>query len=291
MYLCTIWGKNLLTSIIFITFAKNLNTMNRIFVFFTATILCAGMVVGCSPKSNKPLRAGTVIRDTIQGTPCCVYLPASYELSAGHRLPEYPVLYLQHGMYGIEDDWTTQGRLVEIMDSLLQSGEVKEMVVIMPDNCPHRPTSDEERANAMSGEWESHFAAFMAESEAKYSISDDPSLRAIAGLSMGGFHTMHISHFLHGEFAYIGLFSPAIRPTASHLVYDNWENEVRTLLADEPLYWIGIGKEDFLYEYVAEYRRWLEANHLEYTYYESAGGHTWDNWQDYICRFLKKLFH
>jgi len=287
-----ILGKNLLTSIIFITFAENLNAMNRIFVFFTATILCAGMVAGCSPKSAEPLRAGTVIRDTIQGTPCCVYLPASYCNVQRDNVPctKFPVLYLQHGMYGIEDDWTTQGRLVEIMDSLLQSGEVKEMVVIMPDNCPHRPTSDEERANAMSGEWESHFAAFMAESEAKYSISQDPSLRAIAGLSMGGFHTMHISHFLHGEFAYIGLFSPAIRPTASHLVYDNWENEVRTLLADEPLYWIGIGKEDFLYEYVAEYRRWLEANHLEYTYYESAGGHTWDNWQDYICRFLKKLF-
>ena len=263
----------------------------RHFFYMAAVICAAGILSSCSPKSAEPLRAGSVVRDTIQGTPCCVYLPASYELSAvSHQLSEYPVLYLQHGMYGIEDDWTTQGRLVEIMDSLLHLGEVKEMVVIMPDNCPHRPTSDEERANAMSGEWESHFAAFMAESEAKYSISQDPSLRAIAGLSMGGFHTMHISHFLHGEFAYIGLFSPAIRPTASHLVYDNWENEVRTLLADEPLYWIGIGKEDFLYENVSEYRHWLEANHLEYTYYESAGGHTWDNWQDYICRFLKKLY-
>ena len=53
---------------------------------------------------------------------------------------------------------------------------------------------------------------------------------------------------------------------------------------------VGIGKDDFLYSFNEEYRRWLEANHLEYTYYESAGGHTWDNWQDYICRFLKKLY-
>ena len=168
MYLCTILGKNLLTSIIFITFAKNFNAMNRIFVFLTATILCAGMVVGCSPKSNKPLHAGIVIRDTIQGTPCCVYLPQNYEARVAKNQEVFPVLYLQHGMYGIEDDWTTQGRLVEIMDSLLQSGEAKEMVVIMPDNCPHRPTADEERANAMSGEWEGHFPEFMAESEAKY---------------------------------------------------------------------------------------------------------------------------
>ena len=127
-----IWGKNLLTSIIFITFAKNFNAMNRIFVFLTATILCAGILSSCSPKSAEPLRAGTVIRDTIQGTPCCVYLPQNYEARVAKNKEVFPVLYLQHGMYGIEDDWTTQGRLVEIMDSLLQSGEVKEMVVIMP---------------------------------------------------------------------------------------------------------------------------------------------------------------
>ena len=59
---------------------------------------------------------------------------------------------------------------------------------------------------------------------------------------------------------------------------------------EKALYWIGIGNEDFLYAQVQEYRRWLEANHHEYTYYESAGGHTWPNWQDYICRFLPLLF-
>ena len=124
----------------------------RHFFYMAAVIFAAGILSSCSPKSAEPLHAGTVIRDTIQGTPCCVYLPQNYEARAKNK-EIFPVFYLQHGMYGIEDDWTTQGRLVEIMDSLLQSGEVKEMVVIMPDNCPHRPTSDEERANAMSGEW------------------------------------------------------------------------------------------------------------------------------------------
>ena len=260
------------------------------FFNLVAVFFAAGILSSCCARSTEPLRAGTVVRDTINGTPCCVYLPDHYESRVAKKGEVFPVLYLQHGMYGIEDDWTTQGNLVYFMDSLLQSGDIKEMVVIMPDNCPHRPTADEERANAMSGEWESHFTEFMAESEAKYSISKEPSLRAIAGLSMGGFHTLHVSHFLHGQFAYIGLFSPAIRPTSNHVVYDNWEEEVRALMANDPVYWIAIGREDFLYDYVAEYRRWLEANHLEYTYYESAGGHTWDNWQDYICRFLKKLF-
>ena len=259
-------------------------------LYLAAIVLLA---VGCqkSAVSHQP-SAGTVVRDTINGTPCCVYLPESYcnVQRDNVQCTKFPVLYLQHGMYGNEDDWTEQGRLVEIMDSLLQAGEVKEMVVIMPDNCPARPTSEEERANAMNGEWIRQFPAFMAEAEAKYPISCDPSRRAIAGLSMGGFHTLHVSHHLHGQFAYVGLFSAAIRPVEPVAVYDNWEEEVRQQMESTTLYWIGIGREDFLYGFNEEYRRWLEANHLEYTYYESAGGHTWDNWQNYLCRFLKKLY-
>ena len=39
-----------------------------------------------------------------------------------------------------------------------------------------------------------------------------------------------------------------------------------------------------------DYLRWLDENNLSYTYYESAGGHTWQNWQDYIVRFMTPLF-
>jgi enterochelin esterase family protein len=277
------------------------------------------LTLGCSPKAAKP-QVGTVVRDTLLGVPCCVYLPNDYARRADKEV--FPVLYLQHGMYGSENDWTQQGRLVETMDSLLALGEVKEMVVIMPDNfmgsvppaerealmnAPditpegepfdtsrgkahwHKLTADQERSYEMSGYWESHFAEFMAEAEAQYSISREPAHRAIAGLSMGGFHTMHVSHHLHGLFGYMGLFSPAVIPTEPNPVYDNWEEEVRQATASEPLYWIAIGREDFLYDYVTQYRRWLEANNIEYTYYESTGGHTWPNWQDYICRFLKKI--
>ena len=254
-------------------------------LYLAAAVLTAVWMSSCNAKRTEPLCAGSVVRDTLNGTPCCVYMPNKVQSDK-----PYPVLYLQHGMYGNEDDWTAKGRLVEIMDSLLQIGEVKQMVVIMPDNCPAKPTSEEERANAMNGEWVLQFPTFMAEAEARYPISHEPSQRAIAGLSMGGFHTLHVSHHLHGQFAYVGLFSAAIRPVEDYPVYANREDEVREQMKTTTLYWIGIGREDFLYDDNADYRRWLEANHLEYTYYESAGGHTWDNWQDYLGRFLPKLF-
>lgn len=248
--------------------------MKKFFIF----IITAGMsavMISCAKQEASPLQAGTVVRDTLLGVPCCIYLPDNYEARVQKTHKVFPVLYLQHGMYGIEDDWSVKGDLVRFMDSLLRCGAVKEMVVVMPDNCPGRPTPEEERANATNGEWENGFAAFMAEAESRYSISREPSQRAIAGLSMGGYHTMMVSHVLQGQFAYVAMFSPA---TFEHHAPVN---------AD--VFWLGIGRDDFLYDEVQKYRHWLEANHIEYTYYESKGGHTWENWQDYLCRFLPKL--
>ena len=256
------------------------------FLFILAVAAC---LTACHVHESHSYQAGTVIRDTLQGTPCCVYLPYRYEDRITEEQTLFPVLYLHHGMFGNEDDWTAKGRLVEIMDSLLHLQQVREMVIIMPDNCPSRDSWQAEHDNATTGAWERNFPAFMAEAEAKYHISSLPAERAIAGLSMGGFHSYHVSHHLAGQFGYVGLFSPYLaNPDAPE--YADRDNEVRTQLASRPLYWIGIGSEDFLYQEVQEYRRWLEKNHLEYTYYESAGGHDWPNWQDYITRFLPLLF-
>ena len=284
-------------------------------------MVVAVVVAGCGGQTDKP-QVGTIERDTILGVPCVVYLPCGYAERAQKGEEKFPVLYLQHGMFGSENDWTQQGLLLQKMDSLLQRDEVVEMVVVMPDNflgsippaerrelmeAPdvtpegepfdtsegsahwRKLTYDQERGYEMSGYWVRHFEEFMTEVERRYRVSNEPAHRAIAGLSMGGFHTMHVSHYLHGRFGYIGLFSALVVSPVENEVYSNWQEEVRALMADEPLYWIGMGREDFLYDQLQTYRRWLEENHLEYTYYESAGGHTWPNWQDYICRFMKKI--
>lgn len=272
-------------------------------------VLAMMLLVSCGKKVDYATTVGTIERDTLLGVPCCVYLPCAYAERAAKET--FPVLYLQHGMYGSEDDWSVQGLLLQGMDSLLQNRAVREMVVVMPDNflgsmplkdrqalmeAPNvtpegesfdtekgsahwrKLTWEQERAYEMSGYWESHFAEFMDAVESRYSVRKDVDGRAIAGLSMGGYHTRQVSQYLPGRFGYIALFSALVTPP-----YSLEGNE-------KALYWIGIGNEDFLYAQVQEYRRWLEANHHEYTYYESAGGHTWPNWQDYICRFLPLLF-
>ena len=290
---------------------------------------------------------GTIERDTLLGVPCCVYLPSGYVQRVASSKTVFPVLYLHHGMFGSEDDWSTQGELLKLMNMLLLAGQVKEMVIIMPDNflgsippltrdsllkAPNitpsgetidismgsahwrKFTREQEQAYEMSGYWEEHFAEFMAEAEKRYSISTNPAMRAIAGLSMGGFHTMHVAHYLHGQFAYVGLFSAVIIPRQGdeqvspeydsqfHTsgfdyqleypspVYSHWMQDMRRDAPAPPMYWIAMGRDDFLYAQMQDYRLWLDQNNFEYTYYESLGGHTWPNWQNYFCRFTKKLF-
>ena len=236
------------------------NDMRRLFLLFAGLV----MMTGAQAKS------GTVVTDTINGVPCRVYVPEN-----GLTDERYPVLYLQHGMWGTEHDWVEKGDLLRILDSLLAIDAIDERVIVMPDNCPSRPTYEEEMANATTGEWEANFATFMAEAEAKYPIDGNPDTRAIAGLSMGGYHTMRVAHVLDGAFAYVGMFSPA--------------TFVHNYAPSAKVYWIAIGTEDFLYESVTDYRKWLDENGLAYTYYESAGGHTWPNWRDYIVRFLQMI--
>ena len=320
----------------------------RKFIFFI--LLAAGMWMAQPSHAVivSATQTGRIERDTLLGVPCQVYLPYHYADRVKKSKAVFPVLYLQHGIYGSEDDWTKQGDLMRWMGLLLMAKQVKEMVVIMPDNFlgsippeerqalidkpnitpegePFKTdkgsahwrklTADQERAYEMSGYWEEHFREFMTAAENKYSISTDPAQRAIAGLSMGGFHTMHVSHYVHGAFGYVGLFSPVIIPRRAeenevpideespyHTMgfdmqqdygspaYNNWMGEVRRMVPAPPMYWIAIGNDDFLYTQLQDYRHWLELNNFEYTYYESKGGHTWPNWQDYLCRFMKKIF-
>lgn len=309
------------------------------------TIITLLAVLGISQLQAKT-PVGSIGRDTIMGVPCRVYLPHAYYDRVQNGKTVFPVLYLHHGMYGSEDDWTEQGHLLRWMEMLLMADQVREMVVVMPDNflgsippaerqqlidAPNinpngeafdtengsahwrKLTSDQEMAYEMSGYWEEHFRAFMQEVEQRYSVSTNPAQRAIAGLSMGGFHTMHVAHYLHGEFAYVGLFSAVIIPRDGHNdvsteedtqyqtagfdyqldyrspAYNNWMSEMRDMTAAPPMYWIGMGRDDFLFAQMQDFRLWLDTYNFEYTYYESRGGHTWDNWQNYLCRFLKRI--
>jgi enterochelin esterase family protein len=145
----------------------------------------------------------------------------------------------------------------------------------------------------MNGEYEGAFMDIVNFVERSYRVQPDKQHRAVAGLSMGGFHSLHISRYYPGTFDYIGLFSAAILPDqdVSSEVYKDIDGSLKTQMDNGyKLYWIGIGKDDFLYRNIQDYRAKLDAMGMPYTYRESEGGHSWKNWRVYLSEFVPRLF-
>lgn len=229
-----------------------------------------------------------------------VYTPAEYETN-GQR---YPVLYLLHGMGGDEDSWSTLGRAAQILDNLIVQGKAKPMIVVMTNGNSdlqaawgESPTGyvtpTIELPKTTDGSFEEAFPEVVTFVDKAYRTIAKKESRAIAGLSMGGFHSMQISKEYPTLFNYIGLFSASARFKGrkdSH-IYENCEAKIKTQFAQKPaLYWIAIGKDDFLYEENQKFRSFLDANGFQYTYVESEGGHIWRNWRNYLCQFLPLIF-
>ena len=229
-----------------------------------------------------------------------VYTPAGYE-DSGKR---YPVFYLLHGMGGDENAWTELGRAAQILDNLIAQGKAKPMILVMTNgNISQEAAPGETSAGymvpnfrlpkTMEGSFESAFPDVVKYVDSHYRTIRTKKARAIAGLSMGGFHSLHISKQNPDMFDYVGLFSAAILPDQKmdSPIYQNFETKLATQFAKKPaLYWIAIGKTDFLYKANADFRKMLDEKGYPYEYYETGEGHIWKNWRIYLTEFAPKLF-
>lgn len=230
-----------------------------------------------------------------------VYTPAGYETS-GKR---YPVLYLLHGMGGDENAWSELGRATQILDNMIAKGEIEPMIVVMTNGNVDMDAAPGESSlgfapptinlpHTMEGTFETHFPDVVNFIDKNYRTVKSKKGRAIAGLSMGGFHSLHISKQYPDMFDYIGLFSAAILPgdgKAKSEIYDNFDEKLARQFSKNPaLYWIAIGTTDFLYPANKDFRKKLDDNGYKYTYYESPEGHIWKNWRIYLTEFLPLLF-
>ncbi|WP_194776269.1 esterase [Pararhodonellum marinum] len=229
-----------------------------------------------------------------------IYTPPGYETSS----KKYPVLYLLHGAGGDEEAWISLGRTAQIMDILIHQGKAKPMIVVMPNGNVIQDAAPGEGSlnfykpvfmapKTMDGTSEANFMDIIKFVESNYRVHADKSNRAIAGLSMGGFHTMHISRYYPDTFDYMGLFSAAIMPRedATNKVYTDIDGTLKTQMDNGyKLYWIAIGKTDFLFEANKEYRAKLDSMKMPYEYVESEGGHIWRNWRVYLTQFVPMLF-
>ena len=234
---------------------------------------------------------------------CTVYTPAGYETSG----KEYPVFYLLHGIGGDENAWSELGRAAQIMDNLIAQGKAEPMILVMTNGnisqeaCPGE-TSEGFKVptmmlpKTMEGSFETAFPDVVNFIEKTYRVKKDKDHRAIAGLSMGGFHSLFISINYPEMFSYVGLFSAAVDqqqpdPNGFPNIYADRNAKIDKLFSKNPkLFWIGCGNTDFLIQNNNDLRAYLDSKNHKYTYLETDGGHIWRNWRIYLSEFTPLLF-
>ncbi len=225
-----------------------------------------------------------------------VYLPAAYD---GER--RFPVMYLLHGHGGDETSWGDLGRASQIMDNLIAEGKAVPMIVVMPNGNPscnaapgwwhenmYVPDGNAFNQRGAKASMEQSFMDIVNFIDSHYKTIANRSGRAVTGLSMGGGHTFGISRLYPDQFDYYGLQSAAARMQKDN---PRFEEQMAKLFNSKPkLYWIAIGKEDFLMQGNTQLREYLDNKGYPYEYYENDGGHIWRNWRIYLTMFAQKIF-
>ncbi len=223
--------------------------------------------------------------------PYFVYTPPSFDAK---RKGGYPVLYLLHGWSDYGDGWITVGRAQYILDSLISTGSIVPMIVVMTqgygdysfvtsgDTVWDDPAKITENLTLYSNMLMQEIVPAV---EREYPVAKGRDNHAIAGLSMGGLESVTIGINHADYFAYVGGFSSALKHmNFNRLMLDAGNaRDLRQL-------WIACGTSDDLITPNRDFVTWARAKHLPVTPIETNGKHTWLVWRENLIHFAPLLF-
>jgi len=216
-----------------------------------------------------------------------VYTPTGYEGSSNKR---YPVLYLNHGAGDSDEGWVATGHANLILDNLIAAGKARPMIVVMPfGHTPERPGVARFENTDFGTDLTDEIIPII---DGRFRTLKGPRNRAMAGLSMGGTHTLHFGLTRPDLFGAIGVFSIGLINGAADVpAFEAAHDAVlRERARDKTLIYLAVGKEDILNAKVPPTRKMREDYHLALVYRETGGGHDWFNWRDYLADFAPRLF-
>jgi len=227
-----------------------------------------------------------------------VYLPAGYKDSES-----YPVIYLLHGLYGDYSNWAGTGRMKDVADLLIASGEVVPVVIVMP-NAGNSDVHGYQNGYFNVKDWpyeDFFFQEFLPAVEKKYHCGGSKGQRAIMGLSMGGggsvvYAQRHPDLFssAYGMSAWLDNKHREVRgtdkPGSKLVITDNSVRDHSALdfVANADAATIGqlktvkwfldCGDDDFLLQLSVDLHFKMKAAGIPGQLRVRDGGHTWEYW-------------
>lgn len=233
-------------------------------------IIFLGIILAAAAFSPQAFAASSVIADSHSSTVLNrtmnfnVYLPPSYSSDTSKK---FPVMYLLHGMYGSNTDWTSMG-----MQSIVDNAGGEEMVIIMPNGFNSFYINGYQSGINYEDYFHSELMPFV---ESKYRIdAANGKNRAIAGLSMGGYGAAY-----HG-FKYPDKFSSAYAMSGALTVSGTVELSTVINKNKYPAYAMECGTEDSLvYQMNVSFHQKLQSLGISHDYITRSGTHSADFWK------------
>jgi enterochelin esterase-like enzyme len=222
-----------------------------------------------------------------------VYTPPGYDSAVNDK---YPTLYILHGGGEDETGWATQGKTDLILDNLIAAKKAAPMIIVMPDANigvgGFNPNGIESSLKAFERELKEIIIPFV---EKYYRAIPDNKSRALAGLSLGGMHTLYTGINNTDMFSYLGVFSSGwIIPMLSKLADNQYafiKDNTDKINSNLKTLWISQGgKDDIAYKNGQLMLKKLKELNIKYTYSEYPGGHTWPVWRNNLYNFAPLLF-
>jgi enterochelin esterase-like enzyme len=222
-----------------------------------------------------------------------IYTPPGYDANTSQK---YPVLYILHGGGEDERGWATQGKTDLILDNLIAEKKAIPMLVVMPDaNISQGGFNVQGIENSLKMFEREMNEVIVPFTDANYRTIPDSKSRALAGLSLGGMHTLYTGIRNTNMFSYLGVFSSGwiipMMNTLADAQYDFIKTNSGLLNTNLKLLWIAMGgKEDIAYKNCQIMLNRFNELNIRYTYSEYPGGHTWPVWRNNLYNFAPLLF-
>lgn len=224
--------------------------------------------------------------------PVDVYLPPGY---ATHPHRRYPVFYLLHGVPGRPGAFIDTVRLGVVEDELVALHRARPMILVMPFGSTGSFT-DKEWANGVRPHegWETYLARDVVRAvQARYRTN---GLRAIGGLSEGGYGALNIALHHPREFRVVESWSgyeradaiPAIFGKDTALLARNSPQltigrAARLLRHRHVYFWLYSGTGDRELKQNDQFARTLAHLRIAHRYFVVHGGHDWSLWRGHAA--------
>ena len=202
-----------------------------------------------------------------------VYLPPCY---AEEPDRSYPVLYLFHGLFYSDDQWSRIG-VVEVVNRLIITGEIAPFIIVMP----YDPNGREPGGTSFD---EVFMADLLSYIEANYRTINKPEYRALGGLSRGSGWALHFGLNNPDLFGAIGTHSPIIFWEDAAEI-GKWLNAIpRSRL---PRFYVDIGQNDPNPESANLLENLLTDRNIPHVYHTNPGYHTEQYWGSQLESYIR----